>query len=629
MNSIRFLILASLLLFNVTATYIPLSVAEGPFVIGDIDLLSGYKTNVAAGENPLRNKVFEGDIRTYLNPYTDFQIQLYDSKKTEEDVMDFEGELTANFIIITATAHGHYYKEKVTTRNEFKYLYRVRREVYRKKVENVDVRSFEALVKKQNLTANEIAEKYGSKFIKEIVYGVELDLMYTATFKKDVDLKGLEARFEACLLGILCISFSFGGIEGFSREEFSESFSARVSGSEFTVPVNPNFAEVKQLIHDFENITINDTGQETNVLKKLSPIGFVLGSISDYKNDVDFGDLDRRTKKLSKVLSSSIFLKEKLIAMRARQKFLYSDPRDKALLFALYNDAVESVLEDLNAKIEECLEYQRSPLKEILGSNVPEPYEKNVTVLDGLLGNLYLPNVMIGKTIFIKMHYVGFGLVVDGVLKPWLSGSIRYDDIDEKLPFGGTVYKIVATARRPEDLERLAFKEINFDQSRVRIRAAHQVTSSEMIGPQFKLGEWTTPSFKGAKNLQQFEFVNLGTLILEAEATFNVTGKDVYWTTGYVGEIGGNATKKMESFRLRIKSPYYSVSYQAKLEDGNVTSVCSDGDLCGKKDSGNGINAINVTIQTNQSTFIACDDFSLCRCEVSICYVPFKSEKHI
>lgn len=642
MNSmIGILVLVSSLLFNVTANgnhYISLSDSEGPFIIGDIDLLSGYKTNVAVGENPLRNKVFEGNTKTYPSAVTRTQVQVYDSRRTEKDLVDFEGELTANFIIITASAGGKYYKEKSTTRNEFKYLYRIQREIYRKKIETIDVSSFEALVKQQNLTANEVAEKYGTKFIKEIVYGTELDLVYTATFKKDVNLEGLEAHFRACLLESICVYASFGGIEGSTTEDFSESFSTRVSGIDFTIPSNPTLEEVKQLVGDFQNVTINNIDEETNVLERLSPIGFVLGSISHYKQDINFGDLDRRTEKLSKVLSSSIFLKEKLIETRNKQKFLYSDPRDKALLFAPYDHAVRSILEDLNAKIQECLRYQRSSLIEILGSNVPEPYEVDEMVLDGLLGNLYLPNITIGKTTFTKMHYIGFGLVIDGVLKPWLSGSIRYDKDPEQIESNDTPYKVLATAKRPEDLEQLAFKEINFDKSKVRIRAAHQVTSSsETIGAQFKLEEWTIPSFKNAKNLQQFEFINLGKITLVANATFNVTGEDVYENTGRVGEISSNESKIMESFALRIKSPYpdhynsphYSVSYRARFEDGNVTSVCSDGTSCGEKESGNGINAIYVTIHnTTQSTFIPCDNLSLCRCEISICYNPLKSERH-
>lgn len=548
--------------------------------------------------------------------------------------MEFEGTLTANFIIITATASGKYYKEKVTTRDEFKFIYRAEMVAYRKTVENVD----SDLLSMQNLTANEIAEKYGTKYIKEIVYGAELDLVYTAKFTKDVDLELFEAKFEACLFGIACIDIEFSGTEGFSREDFSESFSARLTGMDIPIPTSPNFSEVKQFMQDFNSTYINNTpksieaiNNEKNVLKKLSPIGFYLGSISENLDDDDtngkFRELEDLSKDLSGILSSAIFLKEQLIVTRDRQKVLYPDPRDKALLFTPYNDAVESVLTGINAKIEECLKYQSLPLEEMLVRSAPQEYERNEAVLDGLLGKKFLPeDVTVGTTTFIDMHYSGFALVVDGAMKPWLSGAIRLAEIDDETKN----YKVVASATRPEDLERLAFKNINFDESKVRIRAAHQVTSADAIGPLFKLGEWTNPSSVHATNLQQFEFLNIGSLPLEAKASYNVTGLGAgVWTTGQVGKIGSEA-KKFEKFALRILKPgtksrdnilneYYSVEYKAKLENGDETPFCKDGVWCGEENSG--ISAIYVKI-VNKSGKLPCDEFSPCHCELSICYKP-------
>merc|ERR1712013_512688 len=153
-------------------------------------------------------------------------------------------------------------------------------------------------------------------------------------------------------------------------------------------------------------------------------------------------------------------------------------------------------------------------------------------------------------------------------------------------------------------------------------------TSAEAIGSQFRLGEWTTPSFDGAKNLQQFEFLNLGRLQLEAKVTFNVTTYDIDWSTGKIGEIGGNETKKMESLALRIRAPYddyYSVSYNVTLEDGEEISDCSDEEVCGEK-NGNGISSIFVLIKKKEKNKIPCDEDSPCQCEIAICYNPLMSD---
>jgi len=489
-------------------------------------------------------------------------------------------------------------------------------------------------VKRKKLSADEIAEKYGTKYIKEIVYGAELDLVHTIRFRKDVDISKFEAKFEACIT-FICINVEFNKAEESSSEDYTQSLSAQLTGMDFPIPTNPTFSEVEKFIEDFQsefqnygNKSIEAINNETNVLKKLSPIGIVLGRISDESSisdeiDESFRDLDINIKNSTKVLTSALLLKEKLIATRDRQKILYLDPRDKRLLFIPYNDAVESVLKDINAKIKECLEYQRLPLEENLGRDFPEEYNRNETVLEGLLGEIYLPeNVTVGMTTFIDMHYSGFAILVDGVIKPWLSGAIRLDEIDDET----NDYKVVASATRPEDLERLAFENIIFDESKVRIRAAHA------IGSLFQLGEWTNTNFVNATNLQQFEFLNIGSLFLEVKASYNVTGLGAeVWTTSQVGESGSEA-KKIEKFALRILKPgtksgddclneHYSVEYKAKFENGEETPFCKDGEWCGGGNSGNGISAIYVIIVKKPGK-APCDEVSPCHCELSICYKP-------
>eukprot|EP00581_Thalassiosira_minuscula_P007537 CAMPEP_0183702230 /NCGR_PEP_ID=MMETSP0737-20130205/397_1 /TAXON_ID=385413 /ORGANISM="Thalassiosira miniscula, Strain CCMP1093" /LENGTH=1178 /DNA_ID=CAMNT_0025928805 /DNA_START=113 /DNA_END=3649 /DNA_ORIENTATION=- len=445
----------------------------------DKDILRGFKLNVQEGENPLKGHAFEGgvDSSPFSNSYT--KSAVITSVDDLKEMMEIKGSLSVSYgPMISGSGAGSYLDKKVKSKRQVSILYRTRRVAYAKKV---DVKTLQPVAGLDQLEPDEITERYGTKFIDQILYGAQLDVIFTVEATEDTDFFEIEAELKGKIgFGPLSVSFqaNFQQQEGSSQSRYTMKIEAQASGIAFAVPSNPSFDQVNELIDEFNNKyeeMLNQVGEGqtvdvSNVANQFSPVAFALSPIAEYlpsKLSVEeSARFDDKMEALRDVFFGALFIKSQVTKSRDEQELLYgNDPRVSRDIFQPYDDVVNSVKGGLNNKIDECLDYRKKSMREILetSSAVPIEYANTaveVNVLNGLIGEAYIPSpVRIGGMTFEEFHYIGFALPGDGdetssdsdLLVPWMGGMLRFDDDDS----------IVASAYSPEVLAEMGLAEIS------------------------------------------------------------------------------------------------------------------------------------------------------------------------
>jgi len=615
MISILFRLSQSLLLSHLVAasSYVPLSI--GPDFqagFGEDAISSGLKLNINDGESLLRGKIFEGTVDVLSFKTSNQKTVLIEDLKSLEEYMDIGGGLGISYGPMCCGEASNYLKNKASP-YEATVAYRYQRVAYAKKFNQLDL--VEEL-RYSDLDADTIAEEYGTKFIDQMNYGAQLDVEITfksrnkksidkikSELKDNTNLKVIQAKFES----------NFG-----LNEKVGIAIKTKVSGLNFLLPLNPNIEQITVAKDRLDN-HFNSEVEQQNLLA-FSPIEFSVASISDHIESLPRNEnsrLESNMNDVRKVLYSALFFKQTLIEIRKEQESIYSDPRDKAILFNRYSQEVEKVVQLLGKKIEECLRYRRHTLKELMGREgtgipkMPEDYVKD-EIAEGLIGDSLLRSpVTIGTTEFMKMYYSGYSIETDGIMQPWLSGSLRIDDSDSK---------IIANAKRPNDLETLGREHINFDARKVVIRTKQQNEENE-----FHLHQWTGERKADGPNLESLEITNSGSISLEYMVQVQDIGTQEWVSSGFVGGIH---SKYITGFAIRIVGDHrqHTVSYKAYKVDpaggASYTQKVSEGNLCG---DGNGaIKAIYVDINPIERA-VPCEKLSKCQCGISMCHDPEKT----
>ena len=457
-----------------SSNFVPLSLGpdfQSPF--SETDILRGFKLNINEGESAIRPKIFEGNVKPI--PFkTEFgESAIIKSTKELTDMLEIEGSLSVSYgPMISGSGSGRYLDSKVNSKRSATILYRTRRVAYARSVDATTIRPADG-VDLSRLRPDEISEVYGTKFIDQMLYGAQLDVILTVTSTEDIDLREIEAELEGKIgVGPLSVGFSarFSQTEGSAESVGSISIQAQASGVNFNTPPNPTFNETNQLIRDFNNryselidqLGEGDTiDEEDNVLNELSPVGFTVSSIADYTDKLDALDLavlDSKMEDLRDVFFSALFWKSRLQAARDIQEEIFSDPRDREEIFQPYSNSVDLVLSRLDDKVDECLSFRRLPIGDLLGWNGKEPTPVPVAYPDtdfdrditrGLVGDLYIASpVTLLNTRFPDHHYIGFALPMDRkgdgstVLTPWMGGALRSDDDNSVLAAADTTLQL-------------------------------------------------------------------------------------------------------------------------------------------------------------------------------------------
>ena len=198
----------------------------------------------------------------------------------------------------------------------------------------------------------------------------------------------------------------------------------------------------------------------TNVLNRLSPVGFTLNSITDYLEDTylrsfQAAALDRKMEDLSTVFFEALYWKAALTrSLQFAQEKYGTDPRSRVELYTPYEKRVRNQIDLLDEKVTKVLTYRGQSVRDILnedgtGLGFPPLYPQGDTadVLHGLVGSGYIPKLTIGKETYHGFHYIGFALESTdepGSFIPWMSGTVRRDADDR-------IIASVETPKEPED----------------------------------------------------------------------------------------------------------------------------------------------------------------------------------
>jgi len=479
-KNMRLLLLQILMLLAASQDFVPLVLGpDFQRAYDDKDILRGFKLNVAEGENPLKGHAFEGGINSspFSTSYT--KSAVIKSVEDVKEMMEIKGSLSVSYgPMISGSGAGSYLQSKVKSKRQISILYRTRRVAYAKKV---DVKTLMPVAGLDKLEPDDITELYGSKFIDQILYGAQLDVIFTVESTEDTDFFEIEAELKGKIgFGPLSVSFqaNFQKREGYSQSRYDMEIEARASGIAFGVPSNPSFDQINELIDNFnakyeemlDEVGAGETVDVSNVANQFSPVAFALSPIAEYlpsKLSVEeSARLDDKMEALRDVFYHALFVKSQLNKIRNEQELLYgNDPRVSVSIFQPYDDVVNDVIGELENKIDECLDYRKKPLREILttSARVPNKYASTVAevnVLKGLIGEAYLPSpVTISGMTFEEFHYIGFALPSDSAdipphsssLVPWMGGVLRLDDDDS----------IVASAYSPDTLAEMGLAEIS------------------------------------------------------------------------------------------------------------------------------------------------------------------------
>eukprot|EP00546_Thalassionema_frauenfeldii_P001692 CAMPEP_0178932612 /NCGR_PEP_ID=MMETSP0786-20121207/22737_1 /TAXON_ID=186022 /ORGANISM="Thalassionema frauenfeldii, Strain CCMP 1798" /LENGTH=429 /DNA_ID=CAMNT_0020609969 /DNA_START=351 /DNA_END=1637 /DNA_ORIENTATION=- len=400
-------------------------------------------------------------------------------------MLEIEGSLSVSYgPLISGEGSGRYLDNKVNSKRQATILYRTRRVAYAR---SIDVNTLEPSTNElYSLSGDQIADIYGTKFIDQMIYGAQLDVIFTVTSTTDIDLTEIEAEVKGKIgIGPLSIGFEakFSKQEGSSSSDMTMSIVAQASGVPINPPPNPTFNKTNEIIEQFNarydellssTADLDTIEDEANVLKQLSPVGFTLASVADYLPKLDefeVAALDNKMSELRDVFYSALFWRSQLLAGKDIQEALYPDPRDREEIFQPYVGEMNRVIDKLDAKVEECLLFRRQPLASIIGRGgtfvpVPEMYpksEQEINVVKGLKGDLYIPSpVVIGDSRFEQVHYIGFALPMktnNDRLEPWMTGVVRRDSDNGIVTRADTVSELeritsfAVENSLPEDME--------------------------------------------------------------------------------------------------------------------------------------------------------------------------------
>jgi len=641
-----------------SSSFYPLKIGQDfQAAYSDNDILRGFKVNVKEGENPLKDKVFSGE--TIIIPFasTYDRATLIQKYKDVEDSMGIGGSIGVNYkMTVKGKAEADYVQSAITSKKEERVIYSLRRVAYAKKV---DIDTIGNATEELNgfLSPDIIADKYGTKFIDQMLYGAQLDIDFKLSSDDEKTMQKIGAKLEG-EINLKAIAIDFKANFNLTSEEDERYLKIDITASTsglpgFSIPANPDITQVikaidgfqtdyEKLVKEAKNLT--NVGNISNVLKMFSPVGFGLSSISDYQPTLSKSEtaaLENKMADVADVFYDTLYLKGQLKETKDRQENIYKDPRDKGLWYNPYAKQVDRVIAELDKKVDECLDYQRLPMAVIVGREgnamVPEPNAIDRDIVDGLLGNTFLPNdVTILNTEFKNKHYVGFGLKVDEgkqfceacEVKPWLSGSLREVNSDD-----GS-YLTIATEDTPGKLVKSAKEKIELGETKLRIYTIDQANDDEK---QFTLNKWTGEGTPDSPNLESFKVSNSGSLGFEYKAYLEDLGLQDWKSSGFIVNPT-NTSKFMEAFAIRIDGKtQHSVSYAAKIEhpeDGIVTTrKFRDGEVCCIHHGGNEclkkapIKAIFVTIETKQQ-YAPCQRSSPCLCEDSICHDETETTSH-
>jgi len=424
------------------------------------DLLSGYKLN--NNGNPYKDNVFvfhEDQVKISYNPKQSSRTEYIKTTKDLERFMEIGASLKLKYGPVTFAASTRYIQDNVSSSQQIVVRHQTRRYAYSTEVDllRYDLEPMEWV---QSNLPDDIAEKYGTSFITKIIWGAQLDVRYS--FLSNYKSNAFDIAADAALginkggfkLNVEADFHLFQNRTGSSLQLRIETDSIGGNHHCSSAPGSPN--EVFKCIDDFNDsfTALIDRMQEkgnlnlNDINNNFVPVAFVIGDIDEHINQ-DFNKeelivLSEKMSELGRMFYETIGLKAQLETKLDLQKRLFSSAHDLHTIFEPYEDEADRMLEKIDYKLQDYLDFRRKPFHDIvrgesaLPTEFPED-ERDEDIINGLLGKMYLPDpVTIGKTSFVSFYFEGFAIPsADGSMKPWMSGELFWESTN-KLAATGT-----------------------------------------------------------------------------------------------------------------------------------------------------------------------------------------------
>jgi len=447
-----------------TGHTIPLKVGQFHQPLSVNDLGRGFKLNVASGENVFKKKIFGGEIETAPMTSSTTISEIIRDVSTLDESMEISGKLGVSYgPMISGEGSGSYVQETVSNRHRAVVVYRSRQNAFFKRFKPGTLTEVEDVVEHRDDAAY-IINKYGTKFIDHIVYGAQLDITFTVTSKTDIDMDEIEAELKGKIgVGALSINFDAKFKKKNSKEEaqYNLSINADATGVLVTIPSNPSFEQVTQIIDDFNDAYHkkfdNFSETENPLLKEIEPVGFMLSGIADmiptWKPTL-ISPLEDRMEDLEKVLRNTVLWKAKLNAVDTILKERCErDHKFRTVMYDRYKKIQKDVMVDLEDKIDECIAYRAGKFENLFAGEVPNEYpvpeeypvvcSPEEEVYRGLCGEHYLNPVVIEGKSLDDVYYIGYALKEGDKCIPWMDGTLK-NSSDVTIATGETPEKLLA-----------------------------------------------------------------------------------------------------------------------------------------------------------------------------------------
>jgi hypothetical protein len=175
------------------------------------DIYKGIKTNVGQDESILMPKVFDYSPNNFIyevNKNSFLHSNIIKDATDIQDALDISGSLSVSYGPCSGSGAGEYLSKNSATKNSVTVLYTQRFSLYSERPNNSykPVEAIEGLIKSGDYAT--IANRYGTRFIDQILYGAQLDIKFTVTSNSNVDKDEINAQLKGSIgKGPLSIEF--------------------------------------------------------------------------------------------------------------------------------------------------------------------------------------------------------------------------------------------------------------------------------------------------------------------------------------------------------------------------------------------------------------------------------------
>lgn len=433
--------------------FVPLQLGPDgvPFALSVNDLFRGYKLDTAEGESSLKSAVFTGQTEDVPFVHTYGSSKVVQTSQELMNTFGVEGALSVSYApMISGQGAVQFLKKYVKTRNQVSLLYRVTHTAFSRK----------AKIQTMQLNGSPVGK--GTRFIESIIYGAQLDIRFTISSDRDVNVLEIETELQG-KIGVAPLSGGFLANfvvkDGETKARYTMEIETKASGVNFPVPPTlsyENFNQTNTLIQQFNTAYqglfnslagLTTVDAQTNVLRQLTPIGFTLGQIADYTDSLNLFSslaLERRLQDFSTIFLKALQWQATLErALEVAEAEYGADAALRTNYFRAYETNVVDYQSKLNAQIAAGFTFRQNPINGTMPVTFPQGFDQ--LVMEGLTGQGYIAeNLVLLGTTYVGLHYVGFTIPVNGAsLQPWLSGSARTN-----------TNAVVAYGKTPEELKR-------------------------------------------------------------------------------------------------------------------------------------------------------------------------------